>query len=73
MCQGCVELGRYSQQELDSRVLAGDMTVMPIEDRVAAGQYPAVSQEIIDDPETTLVEKIALMLVVTSMLGEDLL
>lgn len=32
MCQVCVSEGRYSQEELDRRVLAGDLTVLPIGD-----------------------------------------
>jgi hypothetical protein len=32
MCQGCVEDGRISQEELDTAILSGDLSVMPIMD-----------------------------------------
>lgn len=37
MCQFCVSEGLMTQEEFDGAVLAGDMTVMPVADRLAAG------------------------------------
>lgn len=32
MCQHCVEVGRYTQEEYDQRILNGDTNVMPLMD-----------------------------------------
>lgn len=32
VCQVCVKEGRFTQDELDARILAGDNTVMPMTD-----------------------------------------
>lgn len=37
MCKACVDEGLMTVAELDAAVLAGDMSVVPIADRLAAG------------------------------------
>lgn len=37
MCKACVDEGLMTVDELDAAVLAGDMSVVPAADRLAAG------------------------------------
>lgn len=42
MCKLCVEDGRLTAEELDEKVMAGDTSVISIDDRLAAGIDPMV-------------------------------
>lgn len=55
MCKACVDEGLMTVEELDAAVMAGDQSVIPIMDRIAAGQDPAkVLQELDDMTALTL-------------------
>lgn len=42
MCQRCVADGKLTQDELDEAIMAGDTSVIDIDDRLAAGVDPLV-------------------------------
>jgi hypothetical protein len=46
MCKLCIDEGMMTQEEYDAAIAAGDKSVIPLADRVAAGE----------DPETVFAE-----------------